>query len=375
MRQRRTVGFEEEFLLLDVGGVPVPAVDAVITWMRTNLGPDESIRFKPELQRVQIESVSLVHTAMETLRSDLRAARGMLATAGRDCKLFVLPIGYAPVCGTPYCGGTEDSRYARIHSRYRKMAQTYTACGAHVHIGVDGADQAVAVVNHLRPWLPTLIAVGANSPFHDGHDSGYSSWRIAELSRFPGSGLPPFARSADDYEDRVATLVESGVLIDGHMSFWLARPSDVYPTVEVRAADTAATVDDAVLQAVLTRGLVQTAIRKLEAGIEGPRIDEQVGAAAVWSAARHGLTGPAVDPVEEVQVPAVRMLGNLIEWIADELDEAGDTAVAKQLLTALEQRGTGAARQRIAARLGLKELLGSFRLMNSPSAYEFPSSS
>ncbi|WP_327096130.1 YbdK family carboxylate-amine ligase [Nocardia vinacea] len=370
MPQRRTVGFEEEFLLLDVGGVPVAGVDAVIDWIHTNLGPDESNRFKPELQRVQIESVSLVHTTMQTLQSDLSAARSKLATAGHDCELLVLPIGYAPICGTPHCGGTEDSRYARIHNRYREMAQTYTACGAHVHVGVDGDDQAVAVVNHLRPWLPTLIAVGANSPFHEGHDSGYSSWRIAELSRFPGSGLPPYARSADDYENRVATLVESGVLIDDHMSFWLARPSDVYPTVEVRAADTAATVDDAVLQAVLTRGLVQTAIAALDAGIEGPHIDQQVGAAAVWSAARHGLTGPAIDTVEEVQVPALKMLGNLIEWIADELEEAGDTAVARRLLTGIEHHGTGAARQRSMARLGLKELVESFRLGNGLSTYE-----
>lgn len=370
MRQLRTVGFEEEFLLVDVAGAPVAGVDAVLDRLRTNLEPDESNRFKPELQRVQIESVSLVHTTMETLRSDLRAARGKLAAAAHDCELVVLPIGYAPIRSTRHYGGTEDSRYARIHNRYREMAQTYTACGAHVHIGVDGDDQAVAVVNHLRPWLPILIAVGANSPFHDSHDSGYSSWRIAQLSRFPGSGLPPYARSAEEYGNRVATLVESGVLVDGHMSFWLARPSDVYPTVEVRAADTAATVDDAVLQAVLTRGLVQTAIGKLEAGIEGPHIDQQVGAAAVWSAARYGLTGPAIDTVEEVRVPALKMLGNLIEWIADELEESGDTAVAKQLLTALEHHGTGAARQRFVARLGLKQLVESFQLTNALSADE-----
>ncbi|MFI7664762.1 hypothetical protein [Nocardia sp. NPDC049526] len=100
-------------------------------------------------------------------------------------------------------------------------------------------------------------------------------------------------------------------------------------TSQGRAADAAATVDDAVLRAVLTRGLAQTAIGTLEAGIEGPHIDQQVGAAAVWSAARHGLIGPAIDTVEEVQVPVLKGLGNLIEWIADELEEAGDSAVAR----------------------------------------------
>jgi carboxylate-amine ligase len=361
MRQALTVGFEEEFLLVDVDGAPLPRADEVLSWLRANLEAGDSTRFKPELKPFQVEAVTLVHTNIAALRTDLSTARSRLAKAGHDCELAVLPVGSAP---TRYGAGgdiDEVGRYALISDRYREMTRTYAACGAHVHVGVEDLDQAVAVVNHLRPWLPSLIAVGANSPFHDRRDSGYSSWRVAEQARFPGSGLPPYARSADDYDNRVATLVECGVLIDQHMSFWLARPSESYPTVEVRAADTAATVDDAVLQAVLTRGLVQTALRKLAEGIEGPRIDDQVGAAAVWSAARYGLTGPAIDPIEQIQVPAVHMLGSLIAWIADALEESDDAAVTRQLLTALHHHGTGAARQRIAARMG-GGLVDAFRL-------------
>lgn len=234
-----------------------------------------------------------------------------------------------------------------------------------MHIGVDDPDLAVAIVNHLRPWLPTLIAAGSNSPFHDGHDSGYSSWRIAAKARFPGSGLPPYARSADEFESRVATLVECGVLVDDRMTFWLARPSAEFPTVEVRAADSAATVGDAMLQAVLTRGLVRTAIRKLSEGVEGPRIDQHVGAAAVWTAAKYGLTGPAVDPIEEVRVPATHMLSMLVAWIADELDELGDIPLTRQLLAMLESQGTGAVRQRAAARPGLRDLVAAFKLKDN----------
>ncbi|MFQ6395581.1 YbdK family carboxylate-amine ligase [Nocardia sp. KC 131] len=359
---QRTVGVEEEFLLVDFDGVLVAGADSMLGWLQENLEPVQSARFKPELQRVQIESVSQVHTDMDTLRTDLSAARERLAHAGHDAKLFVLPFGTAPVCGGHNCDAAEDSRYARIHNRYREMTRAYTACGTHVHVGIDGMELAVAVVNHLRPWLPTLIAVGANSPFTDSRDSGYSSWRIAEQARFPGAGFPPFMRSADEYEARVATLVDCGVLLDERMSFWLARPSAVYPTVEVRASDVALTVDDAVLQAVLTRALVQTAVRKLAEGVEGPPIDEQVAAAAVWSAARHGLSGPAVDPIGEIQVPAVQMLDDLIVWIVDELEEAGDIAVLKRLLAVMAQHGTGAVRQRVVARTDINDLVGSFRL-------------
>jgi carboxylate-amine ligase len=357
MLQALTVGLEEEFLLVDVDGAPLPRADEVLGWLQANLEAGDSVRFKP----VQVEAVTLVHTDIAALRTDLSTARGRLAKAGHDCKLAVLPVGSAPTrYGT---AGDIDAigRYALIADRYREMTRTYTACGAHVHVGVDNQDQAVAVVNHLRPWLPSLIAVGANSPFHDGRDSGYS-WRVAEQARFPGSGLPPYAHSDDDYDNRVATLVECGALIDQHMSFWLARPSEIYPPVEVRAADTAATVEDAVLQAMLTRDLVQTALRKLAEGIEGPHIDDQVAAAAVWSAARYGLTGPAIDPIEQIQVLAMHMLGSLIAWIADAIEESDGTAVTRQLLTALHHHGTGAARQRIAARMGGGDLVDAFRL-------------
>ncbi|MFI5783343.1 YbdK family carboxylate-amine ligase [Nocardia sp. NPDC051570] len=367
MRQALTVGVEEEFLLADAAGYLLPRFDALHAWLTENTDPAESGRFKPELQPVQIEAVSEVHTCMTTLASDLCHGRDMLSEAGDACALSVLPIGTAPMPSRSAAAPSALARYAKIHDRYREMIRDYTACGAHVHVGVGDSDLAVAVVNHLRPWLPTLIAVGANSPFHHGRDTGYSSWRIVEQARLPGSGLPPYALSADDYDNRIAALVECGTLVDEHMSFWLARPSEVYPTVEVRAADTAATVDDAVLQAVLTRGLVQTALRQLAAGIEGPRIDEQVGAAAVWSAARHGLSGPAVDPIAEVRVSALHRLGELIAWIADELDDAGDTAVARRLLIALEQHGTGAARQRRAVQRGTHHLVDAFRLRSQRS--------
>lgn len=362
--QARTVGLEEEFLLVDQEGRPVPEFDALCGWLTDKLDAADSARFKQQPHPIQIEAISGVHTGMAALTAELLAARTTLAAAGAACGVTVLPVGAAPRATDDDAPLPCADRYTRIHDRYRGLLHDYTGCDTRVHVGVADPDRAVAVVNHLRPWLPTLLAVGANSPFHRGRDSGYSSWRGATRARFPGSGLPPYARSADDYDARIATLIECGTLVDEHTSFWLARPSKLYPTVEVRAADTAATVDDALLQAVLTRGLVQTALHRLDEGVEGPRIDEQVGAAAIWAAARYGLAGPAVDPIEEIRVPAILMLRSLVAWIADALADAGDTALAKRLLRTVERHGTGAARQRAAAAPGLAHLVAEFRLTN-----------
>ncbi len=229
------------------------------------------------------------------------------------------------------------------------MVDDYESCGLHVHVGVPDRDTAVAVVDHLRPWLPTLLALSVNSPFGGGRDTGYGSWRVVRQSAFPGFGVPPRFGSAAGYDAGVARLVDCGVLVDPRMSFWLARPSSVFPTVEVRAADAALTVDGAVLQAVLTRALVRTALADLDRGVEGPVVDEQVAAAAVWSAARHGVTGPGVDVLAGRAVPVGDLVAGMLGHVAAALEDTGDDALVRRLLKELVADGTGAERQRRAA--------------------------
>lgn len=208
-------------------------------------------------------------------------------------------------------------------------------------------------MNHLRLWLPTLLALSANSPFDRGRDSGYQSWRMLDQARFPGAGVPPWSSSASAYDRQVARLVEAGTLIDERMSFWLARPSPRYPTVEVRTADAAGTVDEAVLQAALVRALVRTAVGDLARGREAPAVDDQLCAAATWAAARYGLQGRAVHPVEERAVPARRLLEEVLDRVRPALEASGDLAPVHGILTWLERHGSGAERQRAAAASGL----------------------
>jgi len=207
-------------------------------------------------------------------------------------------------------------------------------------------------VNHLRPWLPVLLALSANSPFDRGRDTGYAARRAVEMSRFPGAGVPPWSASAAEWDARVAALVEAGVLVDGAMTFWLARPSPRWPTVEVRAADAAATADEALLQAALVRGLVGAALADLEAGREAPRADAQMCAAALWNAARHGLDRTLTDPVARRPVPAWRRVDDLVARAAPALAATGDLDTVLTLLEAVRRAGTGADRQRRAARRG-----------------------
>jgi carboxylate-amine ligase len=343
------MGVEEEFLLVDPASRrSVPSATAVLGHTSTEPVVPVGGGLHAELLETQVEAATGVCTDLAGLRSQLWDGRLRLARAAREEGVRLVSSGSPVLAGNPQ-PFAPDARFAMISQRYAGVVTTYEACGCHVHIGVSHQETAVAVVNRLRPWLPTLLALSVNSPFDRGRDSQYGSWRMLDQARFPGSGIPPWFASAAEYTAQLNRLVECGVLVDPAMTFWLARPSPRWPTVEVRAADAAGTVDEAVLQAALVRALVRTALMDIEAGEEASALDDQLCAAAVWSAARYGLDGPGVHLLEERQVPATRLLEELLDRVGPALEETGDRAEVRALVNRVVRQGTGATRQRQAA--------------------------
>ncbi len=346
-----SIGVEEEFLLVDPGArrsVPLAAEVRARAGEHPPPAPDAAVQL--ELQTSQLEAATGVCTRLADLADQLTAGRRRLADAARGAGARLVSTG-TPVLPGPV-GVTDDDRYRRFAHAQAGVVCDYEACGCHVHIGVPDRETAVAVVNHLRPWLPTLLALSVNSPYDQGRDTGYGSWRTIQMSRYPGAGIPPWFPSAAAYDERLGQLVECRVLLDPAVTFWLARPSPHLPTVEVRAADAAGGTAEAVLQAALTRALVRTALADLAAGREAPRVDDQLTAAALWSAARHGLTGPAVDPLRACRLPADVLVSRMLDRVAPALEETGDLSLARAGVAELLHSGTGAERQRRAAAAG-----------------------
>lgn len=348
-----TMGVEEEFLLVNPRtGHASPCAEPVLARYRHHGPLPHGVKVHRELRLTQIEAASGVCTTAEELRNQLTAARRVLAgaAAAEDCALLATgtPVGPGPAA-TP---AEDTGRYAEIDAAYGAVVADYDACGCHVHVGVGDPDTAVAVVNHLGRRLPTLLALSANAPFDHGRDTGYHSWRMVLQSRFPGSGVAPYLRGHDEYRRTVETLVGCGALVDPDQTFWLARPSGRFPTVEFRIADTALTVDHAVLQALLSRALVRRALADLDRGREAAPLSPQVAAAAVWAAARHGLTGQLVDAGAETRRPAWSLVGELLEHVREPLAESGDLDEVETLLAALRTEGTGSVQQRAVAGRG-----------------------
>jgi glutamate---cysteine ligase / carboxylate-amine ligase len=349
---RLTFGVEEEFLLIEPdSGKPAACAPAVLDRARAEgpVGPGAAMH--AELLTTQVEAATGICADVAELRAQLAGARSRLAASARAEGARLVSVG-TPVLDGPTPPRAPGRHFAEVADAFAGAVADYQVCGCHVHVAIPDRESAIAVINRLRPWLPTLLALSVNSPFDRGRDTGCHSWRMLLQGRFPSSGVPPVFASAADYDERMGALVDCGALTDEHMTFWLARPSNHVPTVEVRVADAALTIDDAALQAALTRAMVHTALREHRRGAPLPRVSETVAAAALWTAARHGMDGPAVDPDEQRRVASTQRMRELLAWVAPALGELGDLETVNVLLSAAALRGTGARRQRRAAASG-----------------------
>jgi carboxylate-amine ligase len=226
------------------------------------------------------------------------------------------------------------------------VAQAGT-CACHVHVGVPSRDLGVQVLARLRPWLAPLLAVTANSPIARGRDTGWASWRYVLQSRWPTATPPAAWPDAAAYDAAVRRLIGHGAAIDERSVYFLARLSPRYPTVEVRVADVCLDAGTAVLAAGLTRALVATALAEARRGTPAAAAapGRQV-TAALAAAARHGLAGAGADPFTGQPVDATALRARLLDHVYPALSDHGDTETVTRLLRRLDDRGTGADRQR-----------------------------
>jgi carboxylate-amine ligase len=225
-------------------------------------------------------------------------------------------------------------------------AQEQLTCGCHVHVGVESDDEGVAVLDRIRSWLAPLLALSANSPFWQGEDSRYSSYRSQVWSRWPSAGVNDVFGSARAYHDTVREMVASETVLDSAMVYFDARLSQRYPTVEMRVADVCLHSEDAVLIAALVRALVDTAVWDWTAGREPDSVRTEVLKLASWRAGRSGLDGALIDPTTRRPCPALAVLEHLCAHVREALEANGDYIEVVGLKNALLRRGNGAQVQR-----------------------------
>jgi carboxylate-amine ligase len=342
----RTFGVEEEFMIVDPDiGSPLPLAGQLLRLHDPGaLGEDLSAprpTLSGELQQEQLEVITRPHSSLDSLAAEIRAGRTYADSLARMTGARIAALATSPLPVAPHA--TRTDRYDALQEKFALTAREQLTCGFHVHVSVDSDEEGVAVLDRIRSWLPTLTALSSNSPFWNGTDSGYASYRTQAWNRWSSAGPTEVFGSARAYHALVADLAGTGVVNNPDFD---ARLSVNHPTVEVRVADVCLESRDAVLVAALVRALVETAARDWESGVLPDRVPAVILRQGAWRASRSGVHAELLHPVTHRPASAEAVVAAFLGHVRDALDDAGDTGYVVESLARILRQGTGSTRQR-----------------------------
>jgi len=301
---------------------------------------DSSTEVTLELFRHQLEtSTPPLQDAGELEQALLRGRRAM-GEAAAAAGARAVAVGSPPL-GPEHDDFTRSPRYLRFEEEFGLIARESQVCGMHVHVTVADDAEGVRVVDGIRPWLPFLTAISANSPYWRGHDTGYASWRSQVWGRWSSAGAREPFGDVETYREVAQRTIDWGGAMDPGMLYFDARLSESFPTVEVRVADVCLDVEDAVLLAVLTRALADSFAAKDAEPWRGDLLR-----VASWRAARYGIGGDLVHPVTARLAAPREVFAGLLGQVGEYLEERGERDLVEERFEGLLSRGNGAVRQR-----------------------------
>lgn len=334
-----TVGIEEEFMLLDEATLDlVPRFEELSA--STAKDPALAISVAGELIRTEIEIRSgrgiTLGDALERQRDH---RDGLFEHAGR-LGISLGATGTHPWDDYRHQTFIDTEHYRRVVDGLRWVARRNATFSLHVHVGIRDADRAIAVCDRLRPILPMLLAISANSPFVDGLDTGLHSIRTQTFTKsFPRCGVPDHFGSWRAFRRYIEVLQATNSIQEYTQVWWSVRPHISFGTVEVRICDAQSTGPES---EALTELIVACALQAARDHDEGrpydpqpPRLIEE----NVWRAIRDGREADLVDWETASEYPAAAALDRLLEWTAPVRAELGIEPAFPEQNGAERQRG------------------------------------
>jgi glutamate---cysteine ligase / carboxylate-amine ligase len=311
-----TIGLEEEFAIVDPESLELRH------------------RFEDLYAACQQDERLAQSAAGELIASEIEIRSGRAETfAGamdlqreHRARLFALAEGMGlalAATGTHPWASYLDQRiidtphYARLRGELRWVAQRNNTWSLHVHVGVRGADRAVAVCDHLRAVLPVFLALSANSPFLDGHDTGLSSVRTEIFTRtFPRCGIHEPFGSWEAYRDFIELLVRTNSIVEATQLWWSVRPHHTFGTVEVRICDAQTGGEESFALAALMIACVAQSALDYDEGLLPEPLGQREIEENLWRAIRRGTEGMMIDFGRGEERPALEAVERLLAWTA-----------------------------------------------------------
>ena len=339
-----TLGVEEEFFLVDpdtrdLESDPSPGIFEAC---ERNRGPHTVAH---EAFRTQIETSTRVCGSVTEACEAVRETRRLVIEAAAEHGVAVMAASTHPFAEWKSQLITPRERYQRFVVTFQESVRQLLIGGMHIHAGFGGPDSRIRVMTAMRPYLPLLHALSTSSPFHGGRETGFKSNRLNILGVLPRTSLPRALSSREEYERLLATYQRMRFIQSGSELWWDIRPSQQFPTVEIRICDVCPRLDDVAGIVALYASLVRHLSRLDSAGLLPPDPPTELIAENRWLAQRYGVLAFFGDMFgAEERVDIEDYTARLVEELAEDARKLGCERELRHVLTIVRE-GSGADRQ------------------------------
>lgn len=336
-----TLGIEEEYQVIDPISRELVSHDQKIV---TEAEKVLNEQVKAEMHQAVVEVGTTVCSDIAHARQEIKYLRKSIAEIATQLGFRIGAAGTHPFSKWATQLITPNPRYDEIITEMQDTARSNLIFGLHVHVGIEDKRLAMHLVNSMRYFLPHLFALSTNSPFWEGRNTGFKSFRTKVFDKFPRTGIPGTFSSYSEYENYVNLLVKTRCIDNPKKIWWDIRIHPIFPTIEVRICDIPMTVEETVTITALIQALVAKLYKLKSQNLNFITYHRALINENKWRASRYGLEGKMIDFGKEDEVPTTELLEELLVFIDDVVDDLGSRTEVENVRNMIKN-GTGADRQ------------------------------
>ena len=334
-----TMGIEEEYLVVDRETRDL--IREAPPDMMQKCGERLGKQVTTELMQCQVEIGTRVCNTVQEGRDELIRLRRGVSDVVREYGFEIIAASTHPFAQVMEIQRTRKERYDSLTAQMQEVGRRLLISGMHVHVGLDGDEMRNDFIGQVSYVLPHFLALSTSSPFWQGHDTGLKSYRLAVWDELPRTGLPELYESYGEYRRHVDVLVRCGVIRDSTELWWDVRPSERFPTLEMRIPDLCTRVEDAVCIAALYRCWLRLLYRLRRSNQRWRRYARLLIEENRWRAHRFGMDEGLIDFGRGEVVPYPHLLDEIIEFIREDAEHFGCVDEVEHART-IVARGTSA---------------------------------
>jgi len=336
-----TLGVEEEYMVIDPTTRELISHDQKIVTEGHKILKD---KVKAEMHQAVVEVGTDVCANVDEAFRDIATLRGTISEIAGNLGFWVAAAGTHPFSHWNHQLITDNIRYHQIVNELQDAARSNLIFGLHVHVGMEDRKMAIHIANSARYFLPHVYALSTNSPFWEGRDTGYKSYRTKVFDKFPRTGIPDYFESIEAYDNYVNLLIKTNCIDNAKKIWWDLRVHPFFNTVEFRICDVPLTANETIAIAALFQAICAKLYKLKTQNMNFITYQRSLINENKWRASRYGIDGSLIDFGKEAEVNTRALLYELIDFVDDVVDELGSRHTLTHLHKMIEN-GTGADRQ------------------------------